>query len=107
MENIQFTTVSNFFIARGYGKELMVHIGGNKYQATIAQYGKHVPFSVVTCFGNELREKVHEDILEIVLNEFIEATTNMDEVVEVLDSELNKVLSDVVQEGSSRSIILH
>ncbi|USK45823.1 hypothetical protein [Cytobacillus oceanisediminis] len=107
MENIQFTTVSNFLIARGYGKELMVNIGGNKYQVTITQYGKHIPFSVVTCFGDELREKVHEDILEIVLNEFIEATTNMDEVVEVLDSGLNKVLGDVVQEGSSHSILVH
>ncbi|KZR56971.1 hypothetical protein [Pseudobacillus badius] len=107
MKNFAVTTMGNFFVAKIEGIEVMVMVIPTGFQTTLVRNGETVQQNDVSCFEDELRERVQESIIEVILNELEVNETDMDRITEELDSQLNDYLEGVVAEGEKAHKFTH
>jgi hypothetical protein len=107
MKNLTITTMGNFFVTSIEGIEFAVKVIPTGFQTKLSRNGEPVNFDEVSCFKEELLERVHETIVEALLNELELKDGEIDGITEVLDNQLNGFLEVVVAEGEKAHRYVH
>ncbi|MEC1866746.1 hypothetical protein [Bacillus paralicheniformis] len=107
MKNLNITTMGNFFVANLEGIEFTVKVVPTGFQTKLEREGKPAQYGDVSCFTEELLERVHETIIEAFLNELKLKDGEIDGITEVLDNQLNGFLEAVVSEGEKAHKFVH